>query len=83
MQKCREALFLFISNISFLFMTFGTLYEVSTYMNIHTLYGWDWVPEIRVPKGNTRTRTKFWVWVGLGLSLNYMGIFGLGTQRGL
>ena len=36
MQKCREALFLFISSISFLFMTFGTLYEVSTYMNIHT-----------------------------------------------
>ena len=35
MQKCREALFLFISSISFLFMTFGTLYEVSTYMNIH------------------------------------------------
>ena len=44
-------------------------------------YGWDWVPELWVPKGNTRTRTKFWVWVGLGLCLNSMGIFGLGTHK--
>ena len=44
-------------------------------------YGGDWVPKIRVPKGNTRTRTKFWVWVGLGLCLNSMGIFGLGTHK--
>ena len=44
-------------------------------------YGGDWVPKIRVPKGNTRTRTKFWVWVGLGLFLNSMGIFGLGTHK--
>ena len=44
-------------------------------------YGEDWVPKIRVPKGNTRTRTKFWVWVGLGLCLNSMGIFGLGTHK--
>ena len=41
----------------------------------------DWVPKIRVPKGNTRTRTKIWVWVGLGLCLNTMGIFGLGTHK--
>ena len=34
-----------------------------------------------VPKGITRKNP--WVWVGLGLSLNSMGIFGLGTQRGL
>jgi hypothetical protein len=45
-------------------------------------YGEDWVPKVRVPKGNTRTRTKFWVWVELGLCLNSMGIFGLGTHKG-
>ena len=44
-------------------------------------YGGDWVPKVRVPKGNTHTRTKFWVWVGLGLCLNSMGIFGLGTHK--
>ena len=41
MQKCREALFLFISSISFLFMTFGTLYEVTTYMNIEHRFAED------------------------------------------
>ena len=50
-------------------------------ITVYIRYGWDWVPEIRVPKGNTRTRTKFWVWVGLGLCLNFMGIFGLGTHK--
>ena len=54
---------------------------VSSVTYIHTYYGWDWVPKIWVPKGNTRTRTKFWVWVGLGLCLNSMGIFGLGTHK--
>ena len=44
-------------------------------------YGGDWVPKIRVPKGNTQTQTKFRVWVGLGLCLNSMGIFGLGTHK--
>ena len=44
-----------------------------------TYYGGDWVPKIRVPKGNTRT--KIWVWVGLGLCLNTMGIFGLDTHK--
>ena len=44
-------------------------------------YGEDWVPKIRIPKGNTRTRTKFRVWVGLGLCLNSMGILGLGTLK--
>ena len=44
-------------------------------------YCGDWVPKIRVPKGNTRTRIKFWVWVGLGLCLKSMGIFGLGTHK--
>ena len=34
-----------------------------------------------VPKGITRKNPR--VWVGLGLSLKSMGIFGLGTQRGL
>ena len=45
------------------------------------IYGEDWVPKIRVPKGNTQIQTKFWVWVGLGLCLNSMGIFGLGTHK--
>merc|ERR1712051_797784 len=44
-------------------------------------YCGDWVPKIRVPKGNTQTRIKFWVWVGLGLCLKSMGIFGLGTHK--
>ena len=44
-------------------------------------YGEDWVPKIRVPKGNNRTQTKIQVWVGLGLCLNSMGIFGLGTHK--
>ena len=40
----------------------------------------------RVPMGITRPDPKKSTgmgWVGLGLSLNSMGIFGLGTQRGL
>jgi hypothetical protein len=46
-----------------------------------THYGEDWVPKIRVPKGNTQTWTEIWVWVGLGLCLNSMVIFGLGTHK--
>ena len=38
--------------------------------------GYPWVP-----KGITRKNLR--VWVGLGLCLYSMGIFGLGTQRGL
>ena len=43
----------------------------------------DWVPKIRVPNGNNQTRTEIQLWVRLGLFLNSMGIFGLGTKRGL
>ena len=43
------------------------------------VYGGDWVPKIRVPKGNTQTKVR--VWVGLGLCLNTMGIFRLGTHK--
>ena len=51
------------------------------YEKLSAYYGEDWVPKIRVPKGNTRTRTEIWVWVGLGLCLNSMVIFVLGTHK--
>jgi hypothetical protein len=55
--------------------------QIPTTLEATSHYGGDWVPKIRVPKGNTQTRTKIWVWVGLGLCLNSMGIFGLGTHK--
>ena len=64
-NKCAQAQF-----VAFKILRYCDLY-----------YCGDWVPKIRVPKGNTRTRIKFWVWVGLGLCLKSMGIFGLGTHK--
>ena len=72
-----------VGQISKWLNNFQAVFTSSYYKNItiYVYYGEDWVPTIRVPKGNTRTKTKFWVWVGLGLCLNFIGIFGLGTYK--